>query len=148
MKVFMIAFLTCLSFSVAHADAKATPEQIENARKAAVSMVEAIALEKQGVLLAQNPGWSFSPFNPKDADHDKLIQVIPIQLFSRHANRIAVRMSLQAIGPNGEVKWFAGGNYRILVDLKDDGEVIAAELNYYNNLMSYDEPVKVTLSHE
>lgn len=148
MKALMIATLTILSVSIAHAGIKATDAQLENAKKAAITIVESIAQDKAALLLAGKAGWRLSINDPAAKDQTQFVKAIPIQLLSRKVNRIAVRMSLHAISPEGKVKWFAGGNYRVLVDLKDDGEVIAAEINFFDNLMSYEEMTASIPSHE
>lgn len=146
MKKAMMAVFSMVLTMTATADA-VTDLQFENAKKVAFEMVEKIARQREAIVLVARPGWKLTSVNPKKTDPRSSYKAVEIPNH-RGQNRVAVTTYINAISPAGKIDWFAGGNYRILVDLNDDGEVIAAELNYFSSLMSYDEATPVTPSRE
>lgn len=149
MKTMMAALITIMSLMASITSAQiATDLQIDNAKKAAFEVVEKIARDRESIILTARPGWRLTSLDLKSANPTNAYKATPIQLFTRKVNRIAVRAYINAVSPEGKVDWFAGGHYRILVDLKDNGEVIAAEINFFNNLMSYEEIAGVKPAHE
>jgi hypothetical protein len=141
------AFLILSSSSPALADL--TETQIQNARLAAAQIIEPQVHTLDVLFQAKHPGWRASTFDIRKPNAQPEYQVIEIPFIAKvkhlgNITRVAVRTGVGAYSPDGKVTGVRK-SYRILIDLTPDGEVLRAESNYFDNIMSNDPPTPYNL---
>jgi hypothetical protein len=141
------AFFILSASSIALADL--TQTQIQSARLAAAQIIEPQVQTLEVVFQAKHPGWKVSTFDIRKANTQPEYQVIEIPLIAKvkhlgNLTRVAVRTGVGAYSPDGKVEGVRK-SYRILVDLTPDGQVIRAESNSFDNIMSNDPPTPYNL---
>lgn len=114
-----------------------TPAQIQTALTAARPVAEVASQNMPFYRKRHVEGWTLTIDNPQKPLAEPEWQVIRI-FVRRGVTRVAVRGLVNAVSPEGHIRW-AASSFRILMDLSPEGELIgAAESNLFNNQLSHD----------
>ena len=158
-KTFLFSGLIAISAWSTSAFANLDDIQIASAKAAAFQMIEPEVKAIEAAYQIEHPGWTLSTLN-LSAPINKIDYMVIEPEFLRQifhlgdVTRVVVRAYILMYSPDGknagglhakynrETGIFSRSCFRLLIDLKPNGEVVGIEENDFSNTMSYDPPIK------